>query len=108
METSLKTGFAQMFSCCPKNLSCPKFGGCCSPPRPPGPYAYAFRDVCDYRGTRKIWANASFGPIPKPDDPNLSTLLGPLFAICCYVFFAPVQFLSLSQERNLQTLFNFS
>ena len=68
----------------------------------------AFRDVCDYRGTRKIWANASFGPIPKPDDPNLSTLLGPLFAICCYVFFAPVQFLSLSQERNLQTLFNFS
>ena len=28
METSLKTGFAQIFSCCPKNLSCP------------GPYAY--------------------------------------------------------------------
>ena len=23
METSLKTGFAQIFSCCPKNLSCP-------------------------------------------------------------------------------------
>ena len=22
---SLKTGFAQIFSCCPKNLSCPKF-----------------------------------------------------------------------------------
>ena len=45
METSLKTGFAQIFSCCPKNLSCPKFGGACSPPRPPphqpGPYAYA-------------------------------------------------------------------
>ena len=45
METSLKTGFAQIFSCCPKNLSCPKFGGACSPSRPPppqpGPYAYA-------------------------------------------------------------------
>ena len=26
METSLKTGFAQIFSCCPKNLSCPNFG----------------------------------------------------------------------------------
>ena len=38
METSLKTGFAQIFSCCPNNLSCPKFGGGgvgCSPPRRP-------------------------------------------------------------------------
>ena len=42
MKTSLKTGFAQIFSRCPKNLTCPKFrGGGCSPPRPPGPYAYA-------------------------------------------------------------------
>ena len=40
METSLKTGFAQIFSCCPKNLSWPKFGGAAAPPRPPGPYAY--------------------------------------------------------------------
>ena len=37
METSLKTGFAKIFSCCPKNLSCPKFWGegGCSPPRLP-------------------------------------------------------------------------
>ena len=34
METSLKTGFAQIFSCCPK------LGGGSSPPRAPGPYAY--------------------------------------------------------------------
>ena len=36
METSLKTGFAQVFSCCPKNLSCPNFGGAAAPlaPRP--------------------------------------------------------------------------
>ena len=36
METSLKTVFAQIFSCCPKNLSCPKFGGAAAPlaPRP--------------------------------------------------------------------------
>ena len=27
METSLKPGFAQTFSCCPKNLSCAKLGG---------------------------------------------------------------------------------
>ena len=36
METSLKTGFAQIFSCCPKNLSCPKFGGL-QPPSPRRP-----------------------------------------------------------------------
>ena len=45
METSLKTCFAQIFSRCPKNLSCPKFGGGgggCIPPRPPGPYAYVY------------------------------------------------------------------
>ena len=40
METSLKTGFAQIFSCCPKNLSCPNFGGAEAPLAPPGPYAY--------------------------------------------------------------------
>ena len=32
---SLKTGFAQIFSCCPKNLSCPKFGGAAAPLAPP-------------------------------------------------------------------------
>ena len=31
MQTSLKTGFAQIFSCCPKNLSCLKFGGAPAP-----------------------------------------------------------------------------
>ena len=40
METSLKPGFAQIFSCCPKNLSCPKFGRAAAPLAPlPGPYA---------------------------------------------------------------------
>ena len=37
METSLKTGFAQIFSCCPKILSCPKFWGGLQPPSPPRP-----------------------------------------------------------------------
>ena len=31
METSLKPGFAQIFFCCPKKLSCPKFGGAAAP-----------------------------------------------------------------------------
>ena len=35
METSLKTGFAQIFSCCPKNLSYPNFGGAAAPLAPP-------------------------------------------------------------------------
>ena len=35
METSVKTGFAQIFSRCPKNLSCPKFGGTAAPLAPP-------------------------------------------------------------------------
>ena len=35
METSLKTGFAQIFSCCPKNLSCPNFGGGAAAPLAP-------------------------------------------------------------------------
>ena len=40
METSLKTGFAQIFSRCPKKSELPKIWGGWSPPRPPGPYAY--------------------------------------------------------------------
>ena len=35
METSLKPGFAQIFSCCPKNPSCPKLGGAAAPLPPP-------------------------------------------------------------------------
>ena len=35
MGASLKTGFAQIFSCCPKNLRCPKFGGVAAPLAPP-------------------------------------------------------------------------
>ena len=38
METSLKIGFAQIFTCCPKNLSCPKFGGKGGLQRPPRPF----------------------------------------------------------------------
>ena len=35
MKTSLKAGFAQIFSCCSKTLSCPKFGGGLQPPLAP-------------------------------------------------------------------------
>ena len=40
METSLKTGFAQIFSCCP-NLSCLKFWGAAAPLAPPARTPYA-------------------------------------------------------------------
>ena len=40
METSLKTGLAHIFSCCPKNLSCQNCGGGGGSPR--GTYAYEF------------------------------------------------------------------
>ena len=45
MNTSLKAGFTQIFSCCPKNLSCPKFGGGggLQSPSPPRPYAYGVK-----------------------------------------------------------------
>ena len=35
MEKSLKTGFAKIFSCYPKSLSCPKFGEAAAPLGPP-------------------------------------------------------------------------
>ena len=42
MQTSLNTGFAQIFSCCPKKSELPKIwgGGAAAPLAPPGPYAY--------------------------------------------------------------------
>ena len=40
MQTSLKTGFAQNFLVLPKKSELPKIWRGCSPPRPPGPYAY--------------------------------------------------------------------
>ena len=45
METSLKAGLAQIFSCCPKKSELPKIwggGGAAVPLAPPGPYAYVF------------------------------------------------------------------
>ena len=46
METSLKPGFAQIFSCCPKLGG--GGGGAvwgCSPPRPPGPFTLMINSV---------------------------------------------------------------
>ena len=48
MKTSLKTGFAQIFSCCPKKAELPKiWGGAAAPLAPPGPYAYGREDPPD-------------------------------------------------------------
>ena len=53
METSLKTGFAQIFSRCPKNLSCPKFGGAAAPLAPPArtPMFIGLSHSSKYSGT---------------------------------------------------------
>ena len=45
METSLKTGFAQSCSRCPKNLSCPKFGGAAAPLAPPARTPMQIRSI---------------------------------------------------------------
>ena len=56
METSLKTGFAQIFPCCPKNLSRPKFGGGgCSPPRPPRPVRLCEKELNRASRSVKEW-----------------------------------------------------
>ena len=44
METSLKTGFAQIFSRYPKSLSCQKFGGAAAPLAPPARTPMILRD----------------------------------------------------------------
>ena len=41
IENIFKNWLCPNFSSCPKNSSYPKSWGGCSPPRPPGPYAYA-------------------------------------------------------------------
>ena len=60
METSLKTGFAQIFSYGPKTLSCSNFGGTTAPsPLPPGPYAYVSKQTESY-GSNSIQFNSIF------------------------------------------------
>ena len=44
IENIFKNWLCPNFSSCPKNLSYPKFWGGCSPPRPPGLYAYGVTD----------------------------------------------------------------
>ena len=79
METSLKTGFAQVFSCCPKNLSCPKFGGAAAPLAPPArtPMCISSRRCFDdqpneiYRHLSKMRHKAGFlGPIGSKITPT--------------------------------------
>ena len=45
MKTSLKPGFAQIFSCYPKNPSCPKFGGAAAPLAPPARTPMVIYDI---------------------------------------------------------------
>ena len=60
IETSLKPGFSQIFSCCPKNLSCPNIGGAAAPLAPP-----ARTPMATYRfwAMSSLLASASFSAI---------------------------------------------
>ena len=78
METSLKTDFAQIFSRCPKNLSCPKFGGAAAPLAPPGPYAYEQEKIRRKRGSGR-----EFALIPYPTPPHCFS--------CSYLFASSLQ-----------------
>ena len=55
MKTSLKTGFAQIFSCCPQ-----KMGGCI-PPRLPGPYASLNETKKDKLFSKRLRSSYLFG-----------------------------------------------
>jgi len=46
METSLKTGFAQISLAAQKIRVAQNLRGGCSPPSPPGPYAYDKNNIC--------------------------------------------------------------
>ena len=76
METSLKTGFAQIFSGCPKNLSCPNFGGAAAPPSPPWPvrlWMHALFSIL--RLLVKQLKNKPALPFPNEDMPVLFFLV---------------------------------
>ena len=45
METSFKNWLCPNFLSLPKKSELPKLWGGCSPPRPPGPYAYVLLSV---------------------------------------------------------------
>ena len=49
METSFKNWLCPNFLSLPKKSELPKLWGGCSPPRPPGPYAYAYIFAGEYR-----------------------------------------------------------
>ena len=81
METSLKTGFAQIFSRCPENLSCPKFGGAAAPLVPPArtPMIVCFwiqfwihtgRANLKTEELKVVWITKSFHTTPRSQSYN--------------------------------------
>ena len=81
MATSLKTGFAQFFSCCPKNLSCPNFGGGLHPPRslPPSPTARTpmFRSSPSHTEAKEPTAISFYSAILCPSKQNYTDCTQP-------------------------------
>ena len=73
METSLKPGFAQIFSCSPKKSELPKIWGGCSPPRPPArtPMPGAEKDVDLVEAVASILSRALGDLNPDPDSDRI-------------------------------------
>ena len=69
MQTSLKTGFAQIFSCRPKNLSCPKFGGA------PAPLARPARTPMFLSLNSKTSRHRRPPPSTSPQKENMATAI---------------------------------
>ena len=62
MQTSLKTGFAQIFSSCPKKLSCPKFGGAAAPLAP-------LASTPMHKAEREAQVDGSYYPSKLTEEP---------------------------------------
>ena len=82
MKTSLKAGFAQIFSCCPKNLSCPKFGGAAAPLAPPRPvrlFSLLFKYFSLYGYFKE---KSLFNLDPANESNNMTSQLCQITSLC--------------------------
>ena len=83
METSLKTGFAQIFSRCPKNLSCPKFGGAAAPLAPPARTPMHQRSDYQFLHTNLTGRRCELSQQRTKDD--LEEILNRLDLVCYWI-----------------------
>ena len=87
METSLKTDFAQIFSRCPKNLSCPKFGGAAAPLAPPARTPMSITEGIEGDPQFHMYADDTTVYVSAPTydlvASKLNEVLAGLYTWCC-------------------------